>query len=125
MALTIEAEQAVIERWTGPIHGDDETAVQARIDRIGSAEGAALEILMRARSEMAMSAAITRSADDASNHRHNVGWLTDLIKELVAYIMDSDIPVTPALEDLIDQALGKTLEATTGIDIVAGNRRRG
>ncbi len=117
------ADRAVIERWAGRVRtAADEDACTERIDRLGNAHMAALEMLMVIRADMVVSATKVRSGDDAVDHTANLRRIDAQIAQLVALIMELDLSTD---DDMLSEALGAPLAVTRSFDTVARNTRRG
>jgi len=117
-----DSDQAVIERWSGPIATTDTAAVEGRLARLGNAYMVALELLLITRAEMAMSATIVSSGDDRSDHTANLKAIQAQIDRLLAYILANDLGTD---DNLLGEAAGSSVAATASVTIDARNRRRG
>ena len=125
MALSA-AERATLERWYGPIPPVEEEDVEARVERLGGALGAALELLLRDYSEMVRSPTRVSSADDRSDHTDNLKPLAAQLAKLQAYLASGAATISTAVEDLLAEISALTgSEYTTELTVTTtgGNRR--
>ena len=120
MALSA-SDLAAVERWTGDVDDADHDSIQARIDRLGSAEAASLELLMIERARMRKAATKVGSGRYSSDHTENLKAMTEAIAELVAAIDPDDL--TEAGEELVEEATVQSY--STEITVEASAKRRG
>lgn len=127
MALSLE-NRAVIERLYRPLASNDEIAdADARVERLGSPEVAALELLLTRRAHLDSTPTSMSSADDRRDHSKNLERLDAAIDRLVSLIDSSDsIVVTGPAQGVLDSAERDNGSATfEPIAISVRNPRRG
>lgn len=120
-----ESDRAIIETYYGRLDPAEVDDVDARIGRLGSAYGAALELLLIERADA------DRALDEVTSETFR-GKLTDKrrrldarISELVGFLRTTDDVTLPqAAEALLDRATDEG-QATTTIAIKSTTLRRG
>lgn len=119
-------ERATLERWYGPIPVAEEQDVEARVDRLGGALGAALELLLRDYAEMARTPTRLSGGDDRSDHTENLKPLAGQIARLQAYLLSGAATISTTVEALLGEISALTgAEYTTELTITTtgGDRR--
>lgn len=128
MALS-DSNKRTFQRWAGRIDSDihdlSEDDVDALVLALGSAKAAALQVLSERLGDFESLTADISSDVDGHRHEANIAALRKKIAQLVAAILESDDNLTTEGQDLVDEATGGTLEATTSIDVIARRPRRG
>lgn len=119
-------ERAAVERWYGPIPASEEEDVEARVERLGGAHGAALELLLRDYSEMVRSPTTVSGGDDRSDHKDNLKPLERQIAKLQTYLLGGSVTISTAVEDLLAELTAlQGAEYTTELTVTTtgGDRR--
>lgn len=128
MASLTYSDRSVIESHVGELSAEGATDAEDRLDRLGSAEGVALELLMTRRAYMRMNASKLKSADDSVDWSVNLAMLDVAIRQLAEYLFsDGDLIPGSALEKLVGQALGhsKSLDDLDfGLSVKSSNYRQ-
>ena len=120
------AERAILERWYGPIPPEEEPDVEERVERLGGAHGAALELLHRDYSEMVRTPTRVSGGDDRSDHTENLKPLAAQLDKLRAYLAGGTVTISTAVEDLlaeISALSGSEYTKELTITTTGGDRR--
>jgi hypothetical protein len=125
VALSAE-ERATLERWYGPIGPGEEEDVEARVDRLGGAHGAALELLLRDYAEMTRSPTRVSGGDDRSDHTDNLKPLEAQVAKLQTFLASGVVTVSEAVAGLLAEVSalsGAEYLTELTVTTTGGNRR--